>query len=61
MKRWTEAQRQAENRRWYVWVPGWTYALGPGWRGFTEDEVRAAVRKMLGRTRLPKGTDIWPA
>jgi len=46
-------------RRWYVHVPGMVYALGPGWRGFTEREFRAAVRRMLSRSRLPRGTQIW--
>jgi hypothetical protein len=52
-----------KSHRWYVKLPGGTYALGPFLfrPAVNERECRAYLRFCLGVRRLPCGTEVWPA
>lgn len=46
--------------RWYYFLPGGVYALGPTTHRFrTERQARAHIRKVWGVRRLPNGTNLW--
>lgn len=51
-----------EGYRWYYRLPGNFLANGPTTARFhSEHEARVHIRKCLGVTRLPRGTEVWPA
>lgn len=45
-------------RRFWVMFPGASQAEFP-WYGDSEDDIRAQIRRSLGKTRLPAGIQIW--
>ena len=44
-------------KRFHILCPGWVYA--GTFYGKTEAEARAACRRWLGVSRLPRGTEVW--
>ena len=49
--------------RWYIRFPGGFYALGPMLCPYlmNERQARAHARRVWNLTRLPVGTELWPA
>lgn len=48
--------------RWYYFLPGGVYALGPTTETFTtERAARAYIRECWDMSRLPRGTQVWRA
>ena len=46
--------------RWYWWIPGNVYALGPT-EAQNKAEALQDLRDWLGVTRLPNGAGVWKA
>ena len=46
-------------KRYFVYIPGWVYALD--FYAKNEREARAAARNWLGLERLPARTAVWAA
>ena len=46
--------------RWYWWLPGGVYALGPVEARNRVDALQG-LRDWLGVTRLPNGAGVWKA